>query len=238
MSQKPGPIRLRIGYKSASSLLAEFTRSVGRGVVTLESPRAVPLGTRFVFELVVSGLPRPVEVMGEVLEVTPRGDGSHGVHIRYDPGPDPAQLEALVQRIFESHQDEKLRAHPRIPLVLHGQEEAPDAPRYLVRDVSLGGLGMEVVDAPLPDRIRAGQPFLLELWLSIGPLCLHGEVVWARDPVRDRGWLRDAAFGVQFGKLRPDTVERLEHIVQLKTLPPPPWRARLSLGMDAVSRMP
>ncbi len=238
MSVKGGPIRLRIGYKSASSLLAEFTRSVGRGTVTLESRRALPLGTRFVFELLAEGVDRPVEVVGEVLEVTPRDGGSHALHIRYDPGPDPGSLEALVQTIFDQHRYEKLRAHPRIPLVVHGEEESPDAPRYLVRDVSLSGLGLEVVDAPLPDRIRRGEPFLLELWLSIGQLSLHGEVVWARDPLRDRNWLRQAAFGVQFGKLRPDTVERLEHILHLKALPPPPWRARLSLGMDAVARMP
>jgi hypothetical protein len=30
----------------------------------------------------------------------------------------------------------------------------------------------------------------------------------------------------------------LEKILTLRGLPPPPWSARLSFGMDAISRMP
>ena len=39
------PIRFKISYRNPEMLLGEFTRSVGRGSVSIESKRAVPVGT-------------------------------------------------------------------------------------------------------------------------------------------------------------------------------------------------
>ena len=240
MSSPPGgqAVRLRVSYKSATSLLAEFTRSVGKGGVTLESRKKVPLGTRFVFELLAQGVDKPVEVLGEVLQVTQGVGGKYLLHIRYDSPKNQEGLDALIHAIFESHKYEKMRKHPRIPLNLRCTEEAPYSPQYVVRDISMGGVGVEVESEKLPQNIRTGQPFLLEIWLSIGTLALYGEIIWTFTPPPERAKLLNPAFGVSFGKLRADTSERLERIITLKALPPPPWRARLSLGMDAVSRMP
>jgi hypothetical protein len=237
-SPQPAPIKLRIGYKSAESLLSEFTRSVGKGGVTISSPKAVPLGTRFIFELLAQGMTAPIEVLGEVLQVTLGVGGKHLLHVRYDAGADRAQVDALIQRIFDAHQYEKARKHPRIPLNLRGTEQAPYSPQYIVRDISLGGVGVEVEADRLPAHVRAGEPCLIEIWLSLGTLLLHGEVVWSVAPPAEGVVLLNPSFGVRFGKLTPQTLERLERIVQLKGLPPPPWRARLSFGMEAVGRMP
>jgi hypothetical protein len=232
------PIRFKVSYKSAASLLSEFTRSVGKGGVTLESRKAVPLGTRFVFELHTQGVAEVVEVLGEVIQVSPGLNGNQLLHVRYDPSNDRQGLDAVIRRIFDSQQYETVRKYPRIPLNLRGTEDTPYSPRYVARDISMGGVGVEVEAERLPGSIRTGQPFLLEIWLSLGTLALHGEIIWTFAPPADRTALLNPSFGVQFGKLRPDTIERLDHIVQLKGLPPPPWRARLSFGMDAVSRMP
>ncbi len=234
----PDEIRLKVSYKSAESLLSEYTRSVGRGSVTIETRKAVPLGTRFVFELYAQGVSTPVEVYGEVLQVSPGLEGKHLLQIRYDPGTDRTGLDTIIQRIFDAQQFEKVRRHPRIPVNLRGTEDAPYSPQYIVRDISLGGVGVEVEADRLPANVKTGQPFLLEIWLSLGTLALYGEILWAFTPPSDRAPILNPAFGVQFGKLRPDTTERLERIIQLNGLPPPPWRARLSFGMDAVSRMP
>ena len=43
-------VRLKVTYKSPETLLGEFTRSVGKGAVVLESRKPLPPGTRFVFE--------------------------------------------------------------------------------------------------------------------------------------------------------------------------------------------
>lgn len=232
------PVRLRVSYKSPQSLLTEFTRSISKGSVTIESRKGLPVGTKFVFELLADGVKVPVEVNGEVLQVT---DGIHGkklLHIRYDPGQDRQGLDNLIAQIFDAHRYEKARKHPRIPLNLRGTEEAPYSPQYVVRDISMGGVGVEVEADKLPAHVSTGQPFLLEIWLSLGTLALYGEILWAFTPPPDRAKLLNPSFGVQFGKLRQDTKDRLEKIIHLKSLPPPPWRARLSFGMDAVTRMP
>lgn len=232
------PIRFKVSYKSAQSLLSEFTRSVGKGGVTIQSRKRIPLGTKFIFELVSQGLERSVEVVGQVLQVTEGVGGTFLLHIRYDPSVDRQGLDALIQRIFDAHRFEKVRKHARIPLNLRGTEDAPYSPQYVVRDVSMGGIGVEVEAEKLPVAVRTGEPMLLEIWLSLGTLALYGEIVWAVTPPVDRAALMNPCFGVQFGKLRPETSERLQKIIQLKGLPPPPWRARLSFGMDAVARMP
>lgn len=233
------PIRLRVSYRTPESLIGEFTRSVGVGNVALESRRKVPVGTRFVFELHAQGVTTPVEVLGEVTQVTQSAPDRFLLSIKYrTPGENRAGLDAMLERIFDAHRYEKLRKFPRIPIHLRATSDTPYSPSFLVRDVSRGGIGVEV-EAPQPPRmLKVGAPFLLELHVSLGVLNLHGEVAWVY-----RGMATDPAapqpkFGVVFGKLRPETLERLDQILSLKTLPPPPWKARLSLGMEAVSRMP
>jgi hypothetical protein len=231
-------VRLRVTYRSPEALLGEFTRSIGKGLVALESAHKLPVGTRFVFELHAEGVGEAVEVLGEIVQVSEASDGKYLLAIRYDPANDRRGVDAVLRRIFEAHKGEKARKFPRVPLSLRAVDETPYSPSYVVRDLSRGGVGLEV-DAPsLPPLVKMGTPFLLEMWISLGTLALHGEVVWTSVPPADRTRWVNPSFGVNFGKLRQDTVERLERILTLRGLPPPPWRARVSFGMDAVSRMP
>ncbi|MRI90149.1 pilus assembly protein PilZ [Aggregicoccus sp. 17bor-14] len=231
-------VRLKVSYKSPAALLGEFTRSVGQGVVALETQKDVGVGTRFVFELHASGVEAPVEVLGEVVQVAVQPSGRRLLTVRYDAGGDRAGLDAVLQRIFDTHEHEKMRRFPRIPLNLRATEDAPFSPAFLVRDISRGGLGLEVEAPALPRSVRVGTPFLLEMSMSLGQLPLHGEVVWTTSTQTDRTPALAPGFGVQFGKLRLDIAERLEQLLALSALPPAPWRARVSFGMDAVSRMP
>lgn len=197
------------------------------------------MGTRFVFELTAGGLPEPVLVDGEVLAVSPVPDSSkYLLNIRYDLDPNRGGLDAVVRRVFDAQKYEKLRKHPRLPLRLGATEGTPHSPQYLVRDLSRGGVGVEIEAAQLGPAARKGELFLLELQLGIGALYLHGEIRWLTTPSPERRKWVNPAFGVEFGKLRPDTVARLQHILELKGLPPPPWRAQVSFGIDAVGRMP
>lgn len=231
-------MRLKVSYKTPETLLSEFTRSVGRGGVTIESKKSLPAGTRFVFELHAQGLPDTVEIFGEVLKVHRTDRARYLLDIRYDAPNDRKGLDVLIQRIFDAHKYEKVRKYPRIPLRLRATDTAlGEALQYVVRDISRGGLGIEIELPAVPKSIKVGTPFLLTLELSIGPLVLHGEVVWIFQPPRERRVL-NPALGVAFGKLRPETIERLERILKLRGLPPPPWRAQVSFGLDAVERMP
>jgi hypothetical protein len=232
------PVRLKVAYKTPEGLLSEFTRSVGKGGVAVESRRPLVVGTRFVFELHAHGVAEPVEVLGEVVQVVPISKGKFRLDIRYDRGADRKGIDALIQAIFDSHKYEKVRKFPRIPIHLRATEDAAYSPSYIIRDVSKGGAGVEVEAPAVPKAVRVGVPVLLEMSVSLGTLALYGEVAWVFSPPTERAKWINPSFGVAFGKLRPDTRERLEKILVLQGLPPPPWKARVSFGMEAVSRMP
>ncbi|XXF76467.1 PilZ domain-containing protein [Myxococcaceae bacterium GXIMD 01537] len=236
-ARAPESVRLKVAYKTPEALLGEYTRSVGQGGVTLEVRRSVPPGTRFVFEMRAKGVGTPLEVVGEVVQVQARPGERYLLTVRYAGG-DRGGVDAVLQHIFAAHEHEKLRRYPRIPLNVRAVEGSPFSPSYYVRDISRGGVGLEV-DAPaLPRGVQVGAPFLLELELPGGTLLLHGEVAWTSSHYRSRASMVTPGFGATFGKLRPDTVARLESLLALATLPPAPWRARVSFGRDAVSRMP
>jgi Tfp pilus assembly protein PilZ len=229
---------LKVVYKSGEALLGEYTQALGKGGVAVESAKVLPIGTRFVFEMHAKDLKAAVEVFGEVLTVTPSPSGKHLLNIRYEAPGDRSGLDLVLGRIFDAQRFEKVRKHPRIPLHLRAKEEGPSGAAMLIHDISRGGLRADVVLKALPRHVKLGETFLLELKLSIGTLQLHGEVVWLFTPPRDAAALVHPGFGVRFGKLRPESVERLEELLTLRGLPPPPWSARVSFGMQAISRMP
>jgi hypothetical protein len=230
-------IRLRVSYKSPQAVLSEFTKSVGKGAVALESKRDLPPGTKFLFELAAQGVESPVEVTGEVVSSRPLGK-RFLLTIRYDAGVDRKGLDSVLQQIFESHKYDKARKHPRVPLNLRATADAAYSTSYLVRDISMGGVGIEVESPTLPSMVKVGELFLLEVWLTLGTLALHGEVVWLSRPPGEAQKVLNPAFGVRFGRLHGDSTQRLEQIVSLRALPPPPWRARVSFGKEAMARMP
>lgn len=238
------PVRLKVSYKTPEALLSEYTRSIGKGGVSIASRKSVAAGTRFIFELKAKGVAAAVEVHGEVVGVSQADTGLFLLQVKYEPVPERAGLEAVLQRIFDAHQYEKVRKHPRIPLQLRVVESKLESTIFQLRDVSRGGMGFEVDSPQVPRGVSVGNAFLLELGFEGGSLPLHGEIVWVAQGAvlppqgKKLARLRNPSFGVQFGKLQPRTLEKLEKILSLRGLPSPPWTGRVSFGMDAVARMP
>lgn len=222
------PVRLKVAYKTPESLLGELTKSVGRGGVRIETKKALPLGTKFVFELRSPGVREPVEVMGTVLTVTETAPGTFALHIRYEPPRTRQGLDAVIRRIFDTARFDKHRKTPRIPIHVRATEDRPDTPRYRLRDISAGGVGVDVEGDSLPRHIKVGAPFSITMKLTTGVLSLPGQVVWAvttraSDTLPPR-------VGVAFGELKPSARELLDDLLTLKVLPSPPWIARLTFG--------
>ncbi len=229
-----GPVRLRIGYKTPQSLLAELTKSVGRGGVRIESRKTLPAGTKFLFELRVQGIKEAVEVHGTVLTVSESAPGKYVLHIRYEPPTSSKGLDAVIARIFQT--PDMKRRHPRVPLHVRAVEERPGSPNYRVRDISRGGVGIDVEGDRMPKHVTAGTPFLMQMKLSVGMVKLHGEVVWVVDPAGEVG--PPPRFGVAWGKLQPKMGDYLDALIAFRALPAPPWIARLSFGADAAAGQP
>jgi hypothetical protein len=222
------PVRLKVAYKTPESLLGELTKSVGRGGVRIEAKKAVPVGTKFVFELRSPGVPVAVEVSGTVMTVSETSPGRFVLHIRYEPPHNRAGLDGVIKRIFETSQYDKKRKSPRIPLHVRATENRPEAPTYRLRDISAGGVGIDVEADTLPRHIKVGAPFLIQMKLTTGTLSVPGQVVWAVT-TRSSDTLPPRV-GVAFGELAPQVSQLLNDLLTLKALPTPPWIARVTFG--------
>lgn len=222
------PVRLKVSYKTPESLLGELTKSVGRGGVRIETKKPLPVGTQFVFELRSPGVRETVEVFGTVLSVSETAPGKYVLHIKYEPPQGRVGLDAVIKRIFETSQYDKHRKDPRIPLHVRATENTPNAPTYRLRDISAGGMGIDVEADLLPKHIRVGTRCSLQMKLSTGVLTLTGHVVWAVSS-RSSDTL-PPRLGVAFELLDPVASQRLNDLLTLKALPTPPWIARLVFG--------
>lgn len=221
------PIRFRIAYSGPAALIREFTRGVGRGDSLLESARSVPTGTRFLFELVAAGISRPIEVEGEVCAVTSTPRGRFLVRVGYRPGA-RGDLDRAVQTLLTSHQPELGRAHARVPVNLLATQSAANSPAYLIRDLSLGGMGLEIQAPRLPETVRRGTALSCGIPLSSGLLQLQGAVAWTFAPPRGLG--ANPAFGVNFNSgFDLDDLERLDRLLSLQEFPRA--KARLELAV-------
>jgi PilZ domain len=230
------PVRLRVSYRSPTSLLQAFTRSVGKGGVSLPSKKRVERGTRFLFELVAEDVTEPVEVLGEVVDIRDAANGEFVLGIRYLPGRSRRGLDAVLHRLFEAHRSEQVRRYPRVPVHLRAEDHSGLVAVWSVRDLSRGGAGIELEAGDLPSRAQVGAPVLIEIWLESGSILLHGEVVWmTAGSARPR---MPPALGVSFGRLLPDTLRSLDRVLVLDGFPTGPWKAELRFGLDAVERMP
>ncbi len=224
------PVRLKVTYKTPESLLGELTKSVGRGGVRIEAKKALPVGTTFVFELRSVGVSEPVEVVGTVLTVTETAPGRFVLHIRYQAPRERSGIDSVLKRIFESSAFDTKRKAPRIPLHVRATENKSQTPSFRLRDISAGGVGIDVESDVLPRHIKVGTGFGIQMKLTSGLLALTGEVVWAVS-TRSSDAIPPGA-GIAFRDLHPGAGLMLQELLTLKALPTPPWIARVAFGTD------
>jgi Tfp pilus assembly protein PilZ len=218
------PVRLKVSYKSPQALLAELTKSVGRGGARIPSDKPLPVGTRFIFELRSVGLKQAVEVGGTVISVSPAGGGKLWLHVKYEPPTDRTGIDAVLKQIASNSAYDKQRKHPRVPMHVRVVEARDNAPDYRLRDLSRGGAGIDVESPQLPAHARVGAAIALELKLTTGPLKLAAEVVWAL-PGDAKATAR---FGVRFTQLPASAAATLDKVLALQVLPAPPWIAKIT----------
>jgi hypothetical protein len=223
-----------VAYKSPEALVGELTRSVGRGGVRIESHRSLPVGTRFVFELKSQGVSTPVEVNGTVMSVSESAPGRWVLHIRYEAPRERPGIDAVIKRIFDTARADKKRRFARVPLQVRAVEDKPHAPTYRLRDISMGGVGIDIEADHVPATIEMGMRFVMQMKLTGGQLVLPGEVAWIVSSRRDA---LPPRVGVTFMPLDEKMTKLLDDLLSLRVLPSPPWIARLAFGADDVLRL-
>lgn len=210
------PIRLKVTYESARSLVTEYTTSVSKGGCLVETTRPLPMGTQFLFEMYDRGATEPVEIEGRVVRSEPvEGTDRYLVGIEYVASEERrAALDQVLERVFAEHRQEKARRHPRIPVNLVARDGRDARLRYLIRDLSLGGLGLRLPgnrDLPEGLALKTAVAFSIELE-EHAAVEIAGEVVWM---LQGRSGFTQAGIGVEFLPLTKSKRQVLEKLLRL-----------------------
>jgi type IV pilus assembly protein PilZ len=97
------PIELKVEYKRLNTFFADYTKNISRGGTFIKTSRPLPVGTEFLFKLVVPTLAEPLTIHGEVQRIVGAGDGEEpGMAIRfvYREGDPQAEIARIVEAIM------------------------------------------------------------------------------------------------------------------------------------------
>ncbi len=215
------PIRLRVTFKTVRALVNEYTTSVSKGGCVIRAEKALEPGTVFLFELSTEGHARKtVEIEGRVVHATPRKGGGFDIGISYVSTSTPRRI--AMTRFLDQVFAEQLsnRNHARMPVNLIAEDQSDPSVRYLLRDLSRGGVGLRLaVERPLPSDLTPGQRVQIIVHHD-GDVPFYLEALIARldagDPPK-----RQPAIGLSFdqlGEANQRVVEALLYLHRPKRL--------------------
>ena len=73
--QEPrAPIELKVEYKRLNTFFQDYTKNISRGGTFIKTRKPLPVGTEFIFKLVLPVLDQPLELHGEVRWVVREGE--------------------------------------------------------------------------------------------------------------------------------------------------------------------
>lgn len=61
------PIELKVEYRKMNTFFSDFTKNISKGGTFIKTDRPLPVGTEFVFKLLVPALDKPIELKGRVV---------------------------------------------------------------------------------------------------------------------------------------------------------------------------
>jgi type IV pilus assembly protein PilZ len=95
------PVELRIEYRRMDTFFADFTKNISRGGTFVKTPRPLPLGTKFSFQLAVPGVPQPFALVGEVRWTSAEGrDPGMGVRFVWENDAERLAFEKVVEDLM------------------------------------------------------------------------------------------------------------------------------------------
>lgn len=209
------PVRLKVVFRTAHSLLTEYTTSVSKGGCRIEAHQPIEIGTRFIFEMFAGKSRSPVEIEGVVKRCEKASTaGRYEIGIQYTPAEGKrAALEGVIDEIFSEHEYEKARRHARVPVNLIATDAGTPQLKYLIRDLSLGGLGLRLpAGAPVPAHVQVGSGVRLTVRSQV-PIEIAGEVVWT---VAGIGALTHPGIGISFVGMGPEQEQAIDALSRLQ----------------------
>ena len=101
------PIELKVEYKRLNTFFADYTKNISRGGTFIKTSRPLPVGTEFLFKLVVPTLAEPLTIHGEVQRIIEGSDTEEaGMAIKFVYREGDPQVE--IARVVEGMMTESL----------------------------------------------------------------------------------------------------------------------------------
>ena len=97
------PIELKVEYKRLNTFFADYTKNISRGGTFIKTRRPLPIGTEFMFKLLVPGRDEPLTIHGEVQRIIGEDEGvaddEQGMAIKfvYRQGDTQKEIAAAVE---------------------------------------------------------------------------------------------------------------------------------------------
>ena len=107
-------IELSVEYKRLNTFFADYTKNISRGGTFIKTRRPLPIGTEFLFKLLVPGRDEPLTIHGEVQRIigADTADEDPGMAIRfvYREGDPQAEIARIVEGMMTDNFGARLSA--------------------------------------------------------------------------------------------------------------------------------
>jgi Tfp pilus assembly protein PilZ len=102
------PIELKVEYKKLNTFFADYTKNISKGGTFIKTERPLPIGTEFLFKLVIPRLSQPVDIRGVVVWINePDKPSNHqqkepgmGIQFIYDDDHQRSDFENMVEAMM------------------------------------------------------------------------------------------------------------------------------------------
>jgi len=94
------PIELKVEYKRLNTFFADYTKNISRGGTFIKTTRPLPVGTEFLFKLLVPGRDQPLTIHGEVqriIDETAQDDAGMAIKFVYREGDPQVEIARVVE---------------------------------------------------------------------------------------------------------------------------------------------
>jgi len=125
------PIDLKVEYKRLNTFFYDYTKNISKGGTFIKTDKPLPIGTMFLFRLIVPNLEEPLLLHGEVRwvikergEINPEAHGDQsasepgmGIRFVYDDDDSRDEVDAKVERLMTQMLGPLISSHLRGQLV-------------------------------------------------------------------------------------------------------------------------
>jgi type IV pilus assembly protein PilZ len=101
--QKRAGIELKVEYRRLNTFFYDYTKNISRGGTFIRTRRPLPVGTVFLFKLVVPTLDSPLVLTGEVRWVQSASEAAQsgmGIRFVFDDDNQRAVVESAVEKLM------------------------------------------------------------------------------------------------------------------------------------------